>query len=74
MASKQPSSGQGPLYEEVMRQKYNDPAKLRDLLDELYGRGNYSVKTKSSRWILRLPAPLKEGQMEWIENQVCFHY
>ncbi|KAH7311522.1 hypothetical protein B0I35DRAFT_438242 [Stachybotrys elegans] len=63
-----------PWFEQVMRQKYNDPVKLRDYLDETYGPDNYLVKTRSNRWILCLPAPLKAGELDMIEKKVRFHY
>ncbi len=30
----------------VLRQKYNDPLKLKNTLDTLYGEGNYKVKVR----------------------------
>ncbi|KAK4202403.1 hypothetical protein QBC40DRAFT_44056 [Triangularia verruculosa] len=49
-----------PLYEHVMRQKYNDPRKLKTWLDATYPLGNYAVKVKDNRWILSLPEPLSD--------------
>ena len=33
-----------PMHEVIMRQKYNDPRKLKAALDYKYGTGNYHVK------------------------------
>ncbi|KAK0725506.1 hypothetical protein B0H67DRAFT_570708 [Lasiosphaeris hirsuta] len=69
------SNSQDPgWHEEVMRQKYNDPRKLKDFLDKTYGSGNYLVKIRSNRWILCLPEPLQEGELEDIERRIRVHY
>ncbi|KAK4175752.1 hypothetical protein QBC36DRAFT_330733 [Triangularia setosa] len=63
-----------PLYEHVMRQKYNDPRKLKSWLDAAYPSGNYAVKIRDNRWILSLPEPLNEAMLEYIESQIRTHY
>ncbi|KAI0097136.1 hypothetical protein F4814DRAFT_453665 [Daldinia grandis] len=45
-------------HEVVLKQKYNDPRKLKNTLDSLYGNDNYKIK--SGRYILQLPEPLDE--------------
>ncbi|KAK3346875.1 hypothetical protein B0T25DRAFT_553072 [Lasiosphaeria hispida] len=61
-------------HEELMRQKYNDPRKLKDFLDKTYGFGNYLVKIRRNRWILCLPEQLKDGELEDIERRIRVHY
>ncbi|KAK4108503.1 hypothetical protein N656DRAFT_784001 [Canariomyces notabilis] len=58
----------------MLRQKYNDPRKLKQVLDKVYGSGNYLVKIMSERWILYLPEPLTEGGLCEIENMIRFHW
>ncbi|KAI0600868.1 hypothetical protein F4775DRAFT_509151 [Biscogniauxia sp. FL1348] len=36
-------------HEVVLRQKYNDPRKLKESLDTMYGQGGYQVKIKANR-------------------------
>ncbi|KAI0012556.1 hypothetical protein F4779DRAFT_40547 [Xylariaceae sp. FL0662B] len=64
----------GVWHETVLRQKYNDPMKLKNLLDNAYGQGRYNVKIKANRYILRLPEPLNEVQLAEMEKQIRFHY
>jgi hypothetical protein len=33
-------------HEEMLRQKYNNPRMLVEVLDKMYGRGNYKVKAR----------------------------
>jgi hypothetical protein len=37
-------SNSRPWHEVMLRQKYNDPRKLKQVLDKVYGSGNYLVK------------------------------
>jgi hypothetical protein len=60
MASSRGSSRSQGWHEQILRQKYNDPRRLKEYLDEAYGPGNYLVKTKSNRWILCLPEPMNQ--------------
>jgi len=34
-------------HEETLRQKYNNPRMLVEVLDKMYGRGNYKVKVNN---------------------------
>ncbi|KAK1752026.1 hypothetical protein QBC47DRAFT_416510 [Echria macrotheca] len=62
-------------HKKVMKQKYNDPDKLREYLDATYGPGNWRVEVKSTnRWMIALTRPWKEHEMEYIESQVRVHY
>ncbi|KAI2609182.1 hypothetical protein GGR54DRAFT_387613 [Hypoxylon sp. NC1633] len=54
------SSRQAQYHEVVLRQKYNDPMKLKNSLDRRFGAGMYRVKTKANRYILLLPYLLHE--------------
>jgi hypothetical protein len=74
MASSRGSSRSQGWHEQILRQKYNDPRRLKEYLDEAYGPGNYLVKTKSNRWILCLPEPMNQGDMDSLEQHVQFHY
>ncbi|KAI1489255.1 hypothetical protein F5X96DRAFT_641605 [Biscogniauxia mediterranea] len=67
-------SGSKDWHEVVLRQKYNDPRKLKESLDTMYGQGGYQVKTKANRYILKLPVPLDEGQLAELEKDIGFHY
>jgi len=40
-------SGSKNWHEVVLRQKYNDPRKLKESLDTMYGQGGYQVKVRS---------------------------
>ncbi|KAF6793083.1 hypothetical protein CSOJ01_13994 [Colletotrichum sojae] len=42
-----------------MRSTYNDPQRLVSSLNDMYGEGNYHLKTISNRFIIMLPAPMK---------------
>ncbi|KAK0610878.1 hypothetical protein B0T14DRAFT_570808 [Immersiella caudata] len=64
----------GVWYEETLRQKYNNPRLLIQVLDKIYGPGNYKVKTIMNRWILSLPQPLQPGELDGIEDRIRFHY
>ncbi|KAI0378688.1 hypothetical protein F5Y04DRAFT_143530 [Hypomontagnella monticulosa] len=44
----------------VLKQKYNDPLKLKATLDGIYGKGQYRVTTRANRYILQLPEKLNE--------------
>ncbi|KAI0892816.1 hypothetical protein F4806DRAFT_224186 [Annulohypoxylon nitens] len=52
------SAGSTEGHEVVLRQRYNDPMKLKKVLDEMFGEGKYRVQTRSTRWILRVPEPM----------------
>lgn len=74
MTDSSPPSEKEPPYEVVLRQKYNDPLKLKKSLDEMYGKGKYMVTLRANRYILRLPEPLQDGKRAEIEKQIQFHY
>jgi len=61
-------------FEQVLRMKYNDPLKLIDSLDRMFGTGNYILKTRSNRWILFLHNPLQQAELEEIEQQMRVHW
>lgn len=58
----------------ILRQKYNNPTKLKNALDSMYGQGRYKVMIRANRYILQLPEPFVEAQILEIENAVRFHY
>jgi len=60
--------------EHVLRKKYRDPMKLKQYLDNTYGEEHYKVTVKGDRWILALPNPLVEGEIERLEEQIQNHY
>ncbi|KAI2778760.1 hypothetical protein F4815DRAFT_231384 [Daldinia loculata] len=60
MPEPQPPIETATWYEVVLKQKYNDPQKLKSSLDSMYGQGRYKVKIKASRYILQLPEPPQE--------------
>ncbi|GAB1314606.1 hypothetical protein MFIFM68171_04816 [Madurella fahalii] len=48
-------------HKKVMKQKYNDPDKLKEYLDAVYGPGNWRVEVKSNnRWMIGLTRPWQE--------------
>ncbi|KAI1105657.1 hypothetical protein F4804DRAFT_331080 [Jackrogersella minutella] len=61
-------------HEVVLKQKYNDPLKLKKSLDGLYGQGKYKVRTKANRYILQLPEKIHEEKKAEIEAAIRFHY
>ncbi|KAH9908536.1 hypothetical protein F4778DRAFT_350697 [Xylariomycetidae sp. FL2044] len=69
-----PSGGPADLYEVVLRQKYNDPRKLKAILDDSYGFGKYRVKIRANRYILMLPQHLGEDQIAELEQSIRIHY
>ncbi|KAK9425572.1 hypothetical protein SUNI508_02933 [Seiridium unicorne] len=38
--------------EQVLRKRYKDPVKLREGLDQLLGKGQYSLKLRNNRYII----------------------
>ncbi|KAK4447303.1 hypothetical protein QBC34DRAFT_409821 [Podospora aff. communis PSN243] len=68
------SHNRGDWYEETLRQKYNNPRLLIQVLDKMYGQGNYKVRTFMNRWILSLPQPFQAGDLDVIEDHIRFHY
>ncbi|KAI1477293.1 hypothetical protein F4774DRAFT_389532 [Daldinia eschscholtzii] len=70
----QPQSKTVTWHEVVLRQKYNDPLKLKNSLDSMYGQNKYKVRIKANRYILQLPEPPHEGQIAEIERTISFHY
>ena len=38
------------LFQHVLRQKYGNQRKLKEILDCMYGPGNYKVRVNDSRW------------------------
>ncbi|KAK3377250.1 hypothetical protein B0T24DRAFT_237276 [Lasiosphaeria ovina] len=62
-------------YKNVMKQKYNDPDKLKAYLDTVYGPGNWMVEVRSNnRWMISLTRPWQESEMEEIESNIRVHY
>lgn len=57
-----------------MRQRYNNPSKLKEILDQMFGPGKYRVTIQSERYILHLPQPLQAGELDKIEDNIRFHY
>ncbi|KAI1642504.1 uncharacterized protein F4817DRAFT_294798 [Daldinia loculata] len=74
MPEPQPPIETATWYEVVLKQKYNDPQKLKSSLDSMYGQGRYKVKIKASRYILQLPEPPHEDRIAEIERTISFHY
>ncbi|KAI1465107.1 uncharacterized protein F4812DRAFT_132306 [Daldinia caldariorum] len=72
----QPQSQSETWHEVVLRQKYNDPLKLKNSLDSMYGQDRYKVRVKSGRYILqlKLQEPPPEGQIAELERAISFHY
>ncbi|KAI5860608.1 hypothetical protein GGS23DRAFT_599416 [Durotheca rogersii] len=60
MPSSQGSPEPATWHEILLRNKYNNPMKLKDVLDKMYGKGKYRIRSKSSNLVLLLPEPLKE--------------
>ncbi|KAI1759184.1 hypothetical protein GGR53DRAFT_471605 [Hypoxylon sp. FL1150] len=60
MPNSQPPPQRAAWHEVVLRQKYNDPTRLKASLDSIYGPGRYIVKIKANRYYLQLPEPLLE--------------
>ncbi|KAG7047264.1 hypothetical protein JMJ77_0010618 [Colletotrichum scovillei] len=73
-AATKPGPGSDFPFEEMMRARYHDSAKLKTSLDSIYGQGNYKVKERANRFILMLPKPLKEGELAAIEQRIRVHY
>lgn len=68
------SAGSTEGHEVVLRQRYNDPMKLKKVLDEMFGEGKYRVQTRSTRWILRVPEPMPKEKLAKIEETIRSHY
>ncbi|KAK1714929.1 uncharacterized protein BDZ83DRAFT_62946 [Colletotrichum acutatum] len=69
-----PGPGSEFPFEERMRARYHDSAKLKTSLDSIYGQGNYKVKERANRFILMLPKPLKKDELAAIEQRIRVHY
>ncbi|OTB02219.1 hypothetical protein M426DRAFT_322795 [Hypoxylon sp. CI-4A] len=67
-------TGHAAWHEVILRQKYNDPLKLKDSLNNLYGEGRYKVKTRANRYILQVPEPMQQAQIAELEAAIRFHY
>ncbi|KAI1799226.1 hypothetical protein F4811DRAFT_544927 [Daldinia bambusicola] len=74
--SQQPQTKNATWHEVVLRQKYNDPQKLKNSLDSMYGPDRYKVRVKSGRYILQLQLqePPPESQIAELERTISFHY
>ncbi|KAK1458581.1 hypothetical protein CCUS01_09245 [Colletotrichum cuscutae] len=73
-ATTKPGPGSEFPFEERMRARYHDSAKLKTSLDSIYGQGNYKVKERANRFILMLPKPLEKGELAVIEQRIRVHY
>ncbi|KAK3387899.1 hypothetical protein B0H63DRAFT_471130 [Podospora didyma] len=72
IASSQASSASWS--ENVLPKKYRDPLKLKETLNEIYGEGQYRVKIRGDRFIVALPRPMLEGELEAINKGIYHHY
>ncbi|KAI0880776.1 uncharacterized protein GGS22DRAFT_80021 [Annulohypoxylon maeteangense] len=74
MPNPKPSPAKEGGNEVLLRQRYNDPIKLKKVLDEMFGEGKYGVQTRSTRWILRLPEAMPKEKLAKIEETIRSHY
>jgi len=63
-----------PWTEQVLRMRYNDIAKLQEGLDEIYGKGQYKLKSRLDRWIVSAHRPLTDEEMQDLESIMYQHY
>ncbi|KPM35893.1 hypothetical protein AK830_g10666 [Neonectria ditissima] len=60
--------------EQVLRKTYKDPGKLREGLDRLWGQGNYRLRLRNNRYIIRGPWPLNQDELQQLEKDAYQHY